>query len=148
LQLDVKYSAQTSELTINIDDNKFDIDSLSNIKRAFMDEHEKTYGYKVDEPIQLVSIRVLSKGNSEHSRIPQHLKFDSYVKKILDDETRKVYFGGDLKYVETPIISRTDLDSNNSDGPLIIEEYDSTTVVPPRWTVTLDGLQNIVMVKD
>ena len=148
LQLDVKYSAQTSELTINIDDNKFDRDSLANIKLAFMDEHEKTYGYKVDEPIQLVSIRIVFKGISEHSRIPQHLKFDLPVKKILEGETRKVYFGGNLKYVQTPIISRDDLDSNNAHGPLIIEEYDSTTVVPPEWTVALDGLQNIVMVKD
>jgi len=148
LQLDVKYSAQTSELTINIDDNKFDRDSLANIKLAFMDEHEKTYGYKVDEPIQLVSIRIVFKGISEHSRIPQHLKFDLPGKKILEGETRKVYFGGNLKYVQTPIISRDDLDSNNAHGPLIIEEYDSTTVVPPEWTVTLDGLQNIVMAKD
>ena len=59
-----------------------------------------------------------------------------------------MYFGGDLKYVNTPIINRSDLDSNDSHGPLIIEEYDSTTVVPPEWTVTIDGLQNIVMVKD
>ena len=72
----------------------------------------------------------------------------SSVKKILDAETRNVYFGGNLKYVQTPIMSRADLDSNDSHGPLIIEEYDSTTVVPPGWTVTLDGLQNIVMVKD
>ena len=149
LQLDVKYSAQTSELTININDNKFDRASLKNIKQAFMDEHEKTYGYKVDEPIQLVSIRIVSKGISEHSRIPQSLKFDSSVKTVLShDQTREVYFGGDLKYLNTPIINRSDLDSNESHGPLIIEEYDSTTVVPPEWAVTIDGLQNIVMVKD
>ena len=33
--------------------------------------------YKVEEPIQLVSIRIVAKGISKHSRIPQHLQFDS-----------------------------------------------------------------------
>ena len=149
LQLDVKYSAQTSELTININRNKFDKDSLKNIKQAFMDEHEKTYGYKVDEQIQLVSIRIVAKGISKHSRIPRHLKFDLSEEIMLSDEkTRDVYFGSDLKYLETPIISRSDLDINRSKGPLVIEEYDSTTVVPPNWSVNIDGLQNIIMVKD
>lgn len=148
LQLDVKYSAQTSELTININDNKFDKDSIENIKQEFMKEHERTYGYRVDEPIQLVSIRIISKGISENSRIPEYLKFDAPVKKTLGDDTRKVYFGRDIKYAQTPIIQRSDLDGNNSYGPLIIEEYDSTTIVPPGWVVSLDVLQNIVMVKD
>ena len=147
--MDVKYSAQTSELTININRNKFDKDSLKNIKQAFMDEHEKTYGYKVDEQIQLVSIRIVTKGISKHSRIPRHLKFDLSEEIMLSDEkTRDVYFGSDLKYLETPIISRSDLDINRSKGPLVIEEYDSTTVVPPNWSVNIDGLQNIIMVKD
>ena len=149
LQLDVKYSAQTSELTININDKKIDKDSLKNIRQRFMDEHDKTYGYKVEEPIQLVSIRVVAKGISKHSRIPQHLQFDSSALfELSGDKTREVYFGSDLKYVATPIISRLNLDSKGSKGPLVIEEYDSTTVVPPRWSVSIDELQNIIMVKD
>ncbi|MBK49734.1 MAG: hypothetical protein CL768_01675 [Chloroflexi bacterium] len=149
LQLDVKYSAQTSELTININDKKFDKDSLKNIRQRFMDEHDKTYGYKVEEPIQLVSIRIVAKGISKHSRIPQHLQFDSSALfELSGDKTREVYFGSDLKYVATPIISRLNLDSKGSKGPLVIEEYDSTTVVPPRWSVSIDELQNIIMVKD
>ena len=149
LQLDVKYSAQTSELTININDKKIDKDSLKNIRQRFMDEHDKTYGYKVEEPIQLVSIRIVAKGISKHSRIPQHLQFDSSALfELSGDKTREVYFGSDLKYVATPIISRLNLDSKGSKGPLVIEEYDSTTVVPPRWSVSIDELQNIIMVKD
>ena len=33
------------------------------------------------------------------------------------------------------------------DGPLIIEEYDTTTVVRPGWTARLDGWNNIIMEK-
>ena len=32
-------------------------------------------------------------------------------------------------------------------GPLIVEEYDATCVVPPGWTARLDAAQNIVLEK-
>ena len=77
------------------------------------------------------------------------MQFDSSALfELSGDKTREVYFGSDLKYVATPIISRLNLDSKGSKGPLVIEEYDSTTVVPPRWSVSIDELQNIIMVKD
>ena len=47
----------------------------------------------------------------------------------------------------TPIIDRIQLDSNWFKGPLIIEEYDSTTVIPPLWKTRLDEAHNIVVEK-
>jgi len=47
--------------------------------------------------------------------------------------------------VSTPIIARGDLTRRPRNGPLIVEEYDATTVVPPGWAARLDGDQNIVI---
>ena len=46
---------------------------------------------------------------------------------------RRVYFGPRHGWLATPVVGRTALDSGAIPGPLIVEEYDSTTVVPPGW---------------
>jgi len=61
--------------------------------------------------------------------------------------SRKAYYGDDHGWVDTPIISRNDLNARCRPGPLIVEEYDSTTVVRPDWSAALDGWNNIVMKK-
>jgi N-methylhydantoinase A len=45
-----------------------------------------------------------------------------------------VYFGAAIGHVDTPVIGRADLGDKPTAGPLIVEEYDSTAVVPPGWT--------------
>jgi N-methylhydantoinase A len=47
--------------------------------------------------------------------------------------------------VDTPILRRSDLAAPRS-GPLIVEEYDATCVVPPGATASLDPGGNIVLV--
>jgi len=42
-----------------------------------------------------------------------------------------VYFGPEFGAVPTPVCGRVDLGSEWTKGPLLVEEFDSTTVVPP-----------------
>jgi N-methylhydantoinase A len=60
---------------------------------------------------------------------------------------RDVYFGEEFGTVATPILRRVDLDSSPRSGPAIIEEYDTTCVVPPDWTACLDGDGNIILTR-
>ena len=46
-----------------------------------------------------------------------------------------------------PIAMRTVGDGQRA-GPLIIEEYDATCVVPPDWTAALDGDGNIILTRE
>src|SRR5258705_317208 len=62
---------------------------------------------------------------------------------------RPAYFGGDgngraAGWIDTPILRRSDLVTGRS-GPLIVEEYDATCVVPPDATASLDAGGNIVI---
>jgi N-methylhydantoinase A len=49
--------------------------------------------------------------------------------------------------VETPVIDRPNLKSPVQ-GPVIVEEYDATCIVPPGWTAALDAAGNIVLTKE
>ena len=60
-------------------------------------------------------------------------------------ETREVYFGPERGWIDTPLIVRGDLDATARPGPSIVEEYDSTVVVPPGWNMHRDECGNIVL---
>ena len=44
-------------------------------------------------------------------------------------------------------MNRRTLEGDQIEGPLVVEEYDSTVVVPPGWRASLDSLKDIVMEK-
>jgi len=46
-------------------------------------------------------------------------------------KVRKAYYGKDYGWLETPILGLSDLPDKATRGPLIIELYDATCVVPP-----------------
>jgi len=58
--------------------------------------------------------------------------------------SRPAYFGDQHGWLETPVLSRADLAAGRS-GPLIVEEYDATCVVPPGARAERDGAGNIVI---
>ena len=57
---------------------------------------------------------------------------------------RRVYFGPEHGWLETPVIGRGDL-ARVTRGPCIAEEYDATCVVEPGSTAVLDAHGNIVI---
>jgi N-methylhydantoinase A len=57
--------------------------------------------------------------------------------------SRKAYFGRDVGFIDTPVIPRGALGDDWRAGPLIIEEYDATCVVPHDARARLDMLGNI-----
>jgi N-methylhydantoinase A len=61
--------------------------------------------------------------------------------------TRNAFFGGHGT-IPTPVLTREELTSTPRRGPLIIEEYDATTVVPPGWQASLDGHASIELSRD
>jgi N-methylhydantoinase A len=60
--------------------------------------------------------------------------------------TESVYFA-DRRW-DTAVVVRADLGSAPVAGPLIVREYDSTIVVPPGFTATLDELDNVVIERE
>ena len=143
-QVDIKYEGQGSGLTVPMPPGQVTSASLKNLADAFDVEHEKTFGHCTDAPYQLVNIRVVARGLSAKPRFPEKLRMISASRKS-DSSQRSAYFGSKHGWIDTPLINRTDLDERGRDGPLLIEEYDSTTVIPPMWRACVDERKNIVL---
>ena len=61
---------------------------------------------------------------------------------------RAAYFGPKVGLTQTKIATdRYSLGAEGVQGPIIVEEYDATTVVPPGWQAALDGGGNLVLSK-
>ncbi len=138
------YQGQSYELAIPVPDGRIDGAMVAQLEEAFGQEHERTYGHRAgaEEPVELVSIQLVGQGLREGARVPRRVR--SSRPEIEAPPPRPAYFGPEIGWVETPILGRSDL-ANTRTGPLIIEEYDATCVVPPGATVQLDSGGNIII---
>ncbi len=138
------YHGQTYELTVPLPDGPIDAAALAHLEEAFGREHEKTYGHRAgeDEPVELVSIQVVGQGLREGASVPERVRPSR--PEPTPPPPRRAYFGAEIGWLETPILRRSDLSTSRA-GPLIVEEYDATCVVPPGAKAELDAGGNIVI---
>jgi len=144
-KVDLRYAGQSYELSIDIPAGPIDSQTIAGLEEAFGREHEKTYGHRAtgaDEAVELVNIRVVGRGLHERQVT---LSGDKIVSRPTPAGSRQVYFGPAIGFLETPVMDRPALSTTPTRGPLIVEEYDATTVVPPDWQASLDGAGNIIL---
>jgi N-methylhydantoinase A len=138
------YHGQTYELTVPLPDSPIDAVALTHLEEAFGREHEKTYGHRAsaDEPVELVSIQVVGLGLRATASVPERLRPSRA--EPAPPPPRLAYFGPQRGWLETPVLRRSDLSTPRT-GPLIVEEYDATCVIPPGATAELDAGGNIII---
>ncbi len=122
---DVRYVGQGWELVVPVGRPADE----EQIKETFEERHKATYGFKLDKPIEVVTIRVFA----IVTRRKPKLREPPAEGEPKPASFRKVYFG---EWVETPVYRRENLPRGfKADGPVVIEERHSATLVPPRWRV-------------
>ncbi|MET0486773.1 MAG: hydantoinase/oxoprolinase family protein, partial [Candidatus Rokuibacteriota bacterium] len=140
---DLRYAGQASELVVPIPGGRLEGARLGDLRNAFDREYAATYGYSSDEPLELVNVRVVATGQREH-----RLDFRS-VRIVGAPDTvtqrRAVHWARGAPPVATPVVGRAAIAPEPTPGPLIVEEYDSTVVVPPGATVSRDAFGNLVL---
>ncbi len=109
-----RYVGQSSEIEVGLPEGSV---TPASIAALFADEHEKTYGFRAPEgePVELIGLSVMA--------------------------SRRAWFPGE-GWVETPVVDRAGL-AGTVHGPLIVQEYDATCLVPKGMTARVDGFGNI-----
>jgi N-methylhydantoinase A len=92
-----------------------------------------------------MGLRLVARGLSAETRGPERLRIAAEAAPPRDSRpaSRRAYFGPPHDWLETPLVARQDLAGGPSDGPLILEEYDATTVIPPGCRASLDTWGNL-----
>jgi N-methylhydantoinase A len=125
-------------------EGRLDDAMVAHLEEAFGREHEKTYGHRAgpEEPVELVSIQVVGQGLREGAGVPERVRPTRAEPE--PPPPRLAWFGAPHGWVETPVLRRSDLAMPRV-GPLIVEEYDATCLIPPAARASLDAGWNIVI---
>jgi N-methylhydantoinase A len=116
---------------------------IAELRAAFATEHQRQYGHaSLEDPIALVNLRLTVRVERPRTSVASAWHLASTHTPAAGAE-RGAWFGGPYGLLETPVIGRADLDATPHAGPLLIDEYDATTLVPPSATARLDDHGNI-----
>lgn len=145
--LGLKYQGQMESLTAPLPTGEIDNAAIADVAEAFGAEHERAFGYRSDrEPLQVVFIKAVGRAASERNRVPDGVNRGD-ARETPTSEPRRAYFGPEFGWRNAEVFtSRSDLVVRR-EGPAIVEEYDCTTVIPPRWAGQCDDWGNIVLTR-
>ncbi len=139
---DCRYYRQDIQMAIPITiENLTSETGLAEIKDAFEARHDQRFGFSLDAPLEIANLRVVGKGTIQGVELTETEPGDADASDAVLG-TEDVYFDDD--YYETTIYDRTQLTAGNEfTGPAIVTDDDSTVVVQPAHTATIDRYGNI-----
>jgi N-methylhydantoinase A len=143
---DMRYVGQEHAVAVRIPARVADETARKEIKRLFDDAHERRYSHSApEESADIVSLRVSAIGRLGKPQLPKISPGEATAPAAARRGTRSISFEG-AGMVQAAVFDRAKLlQGNVIDGPAIIEEAASTTVVEPGDTVTVNAFGHLVM---
>jgi N-methylhydantoinase A/oxoprolinase/acetone carboxylase beta subunit len=140
---DARYVGQGYEVTVPIPPGRLDATALDRVRVSFHDIYAARYGYaNPAEPVEVVTWKLSAVGGSPRIALAKAAASSADARR---KGTRRAYFPEARGYTDTPVYDRYELAAGTSlTGPAIVEERESTTVLPPGVTATVDEYANLI----
>ncbi|MFC2067459.1 hydantoinase/oxoprolinase family protein [Chloroflexota bacterium] len=141
----MRYALETHEVILPLPDGNITTSIIKELEEAFHERHERYYGHKMlEQPVVAANLYLSAIGLIKKPMIPQVQSSVTGSIPVTKVE-RKVYFPG-TGGVVTPIYDRAYLLCGNYiQGPAVIEEKYSTTVVFPGQKAQVDRYGSIIV---
>ena len=143
---DLRYHGQNYELAIDVPDGPITPATIAALAEGFAAAHKRLYGFVAEgEAVQLVTYRVEAVGLVPKAAFrPEPDAGPDASHAIIG--SREVWFPEAGGFVACPIYDRDKLKSGNRfAGPAIVEQMDSTTVLLPGMTATVEPYLNLIL---
>lgn len=142
---DMRYFGQEHAVTVDLPQAYFERKDRDGIKRHFDEVHKVRYGTSAPkEPADIVSLRVTVMGRMKKPPRNEVAAGQEQPDAQALRAHKPVYFRSAGDYVSTPVYKRDLLKNGNLiEGPALVEEHASTTVVQPGDTVRVDPFGNL-----
>ena len=142
---DLRYTHQGSELTIQYHHSPVDRVGLDALLQEFHRRHEQLYGFALEQPVEIVTVRVTASGRVGTVKMPHLATGNGSLDQALIDR-RPVYFEESQGFVQCAIYRREGLyPQARIAGPAILEGMDATVVINPGWDSRVDEYGNCIM---
>jgi N-methylhydantoinase A len=141
---DGRYVGQGYELTVPVPPGPLDARALARVRAAFDEIYAARYGYaNAAEPVEIVTWKLSAIGGAPRVTLS---KAGAGAAAGGHRERRRAYFPETHGYVDCPVYDRYALAAGMQiAGPAIVEERESTSVLPPGVLATVDEYANLIV---
>jgi N-methylhydantoinase A len=145
-QAELRYFRQGYEFSLDIDLARMINGGLEDLASRFGAAHEKHYGFRLDQPVEIVNLRCVGFGEADKVQRPT-FELGGPDAQGAAVEQSQVYFNGG--FVATTIYDRAKLTAGNRlTGPAVITQKDTTTVIHPGHVGEVDVYLNILISRE
>jgi N-methylhydantoinase A len=141
-QVDVRYFGQSQYMTIDVPAGRWDDAATQAAVDGFSAEHEREYGYTMPphiSQVEFANLRVVAEVPIDKAQIRPAAAAE------LAQGSRRAYFR-DAGFGDVPTYQRDTLAAGQTvDGPALIEQVDSLTVLPPGVQARVDDHGHLVI---
>ena len=134
----VRYRGQRYHLAVPVrvtDDNILTAEIMGETVSSFHIEHDRHYGrHDLTQPTEIVSVRIFSHVDEpildiSSTRTAVSGNADGVAN--THSALRRVYFGPEHGWIDTPVLPREAVVDSLVDGPMIVDDFGATIIVPP-----------------
>ncbi|MBU8878494.1 hydantoinase/oxoprolinase family protein [Bacillus sp. FJAT-29790] len=138
--IDMRYSGQWRSLAVPINSKA---QSLDEALEAFHLEHEREFAFSDrNQSVEIYGLQLTALGTVPKPSFPKYGPSGSLENAFI--EIREVYF--DNKFVPTNVYDREKIPVfTEIQGPAIVNQLDTTTVIPPDFTAVVDEYRNLII---
>lgn len=143
---DLRYFGEGHEVHVEIPKEASGRHLLDYMWEEFHNVHDRTFGfnYRGQQDVELVNLRVRAIGRQSRPHIKE---IESARSEAAPFGERKVYWRA-TGWIDVPLFRRAELALDQQiTGPAIVEEYGSTIVMPPSWSLHTDRYRNLILVR-
>ncbi len=142
-QIDLRYAGQGMRLTVDITPEEFAAGGLAEVARRFDALHERLFTFSQDSERELYNLRAVAQGGESSARAEPLPEGDGNPRGALVEEVEVFVDGGTRS---ARLYDRARLRAGDRmDGPAIVTEMDSTTLILPGHAGTVDAVGNILI---
>jgi N-methylhydantoinase A len=142
---DIRYVGQSHSLEIPFDDRTLTPEGLEKVISRFRERHEEIFGHKsMEDDVEFVNLRVVHSFPLPKPMVQR--RTGNFTLGDAEKGGRKAYFREYEAFTEIPVYDRSRLPVNKEiEGPVIIEQADTTTVVYPNQTCQCNETNNLII---
>ena len=139
--ISMRYLGQWRSLSVSIGSGA---NALAEAIETFHEQHEREFAFsQKDQPVEIYQLHLTAIGKTPKPSFKPAVELNADPG--APREIRPVYFG-ELGWLHTPVYERETVPAGAMfSGPAIIDQFDSTTVVPPNTTAVIDEWMNILI---
>jgi N-methylhydantoinase A len=143
--VDMRYYRQGYEIPVEIDPALLAGDGMAMLADRFNDLHDQYYRFRMeDTTCEIVNLRAIGYGDVPKPRLAEADDGAGTGSAHAVTDEHEVYFGGE--WLPTKIYDRSKLEPGNRvEGPAVITEFDSTTVVLSGYAAEVDRYLNLII---